>query len=467
VGDVLLKTLGLFFEKSSQCHTELIRLFISNSVKSSIAYISSLILYIWLFYPFIPMNVLLPWIAVHIMYQVARFYFLYHYKGKELSIELKQRFLVQHIILMLVGGVTWGIGSVLCVLYAPSPYEYLILAIILGMSAGSIATVSSLFYVFIAYNLPMLMFLMATFIYKTDALHLYIAFMIIVFTLIVISSASSMYRTLKQSIELQELYAASQNELKEFNKTLEEKVAKEVAYNRQKDKQMLEQSRLAQMGEMISMIAHQWRQPLSAISATTGTMTLKIQLDELDNKEVEESIQKINTYVQYLSTTISDFRNFFKPDKEKHITNFDEIVHRSIQIIGSLLESEGIKLELSLESKAEFTSYPNELQQVVINLLKNAKDVFSEKKISSPRILIKTVTLENEVQLSVSDNAGGIPEANLPYIFDPYFTTKEKRDGTGLGLYMSKLIVEDHCSGRFMVKNLDEGACFTLSLPKI
>ena len=461
----MLKTLGLFFEKSPQCHTELIRLFIANSYKSSIAYISSLLLYIWLFYAFIPLNVLLPWIAVHIMYQITRFYFLFYYKDKELSTALKRNFLVQHIILMLVGGITWGIGSVLCVLYAPSPYEYLILALILGMSAGSIATVSSLFHVFIAYNLPMLLFLMGTFVYKTDRLHLYIALMIIIYTLIVIASALSTYRTLKHSIELQELYAASQDELKEFNKTLEEKVAKEVEYSRQKDQQMLEQSRLAQMGEMISMIAHQWRQPLSAITATTGTMTLKIQLDQSDAKGMQEEIEKINTYVQYLSTTISDFRNFFKSDKEQHITSLHEIVHRSIQIIGSLLQSEGIKLELFLESKTEFTSYPNELQQVVINLLKNAKDVFAEKEISSPRIFIKTVTLDTEVQLSVSDNAGGIPDANLPYIFDPYFTTKEKRDGTGLGLYMSKLIVEDHCRGKLKVENLDDGACFTLSLP--
>jgi signal transduction histidine kinase len=464
-GDILLKIFKLFFEQSPQCHTELIRLFISNSYKSSIAYISSLLLYIWLFYTFIPLNVLLPWIAIHILYQVTRFYFLYRYKDKELSLALKHKFLMQHTILMFVGGMTWGVGSVLCVLYAPTPYEYLVLALILGMSAGSIATVSSLFRVFIAYNLPMLLFLIATFIYQTDVLHFYIAFMIILFTIIVISSASSMYATLKQSIELQELYSESQKELKEFNKTLEEKVAKEVEYNRQKDQQMLEQSRLAQMGEMISMIAHQWRQPLSAITATTGTMTLKIQLDELNNEEIEEDINRINTYVQYLSTTISDFRNFFKPDKEKHITSLHEIVHRSIQIIGTLLENEKIILELFLESKTEFTSYPNELQQVVINLLKNAKDVFNEKEIDAPRILIKTVTLKNEVQLSVSDNAGGIPEKNVHSIFDPYFTTKAKSDGTGLGLYMSKLIVEDHCSGRLEVKNLDEGACFTLTLP--
>jgi signal transduction histidine kinase len=462
---MLLKTLRLFFEQSPQCHTELIRLFISNSYKSSIAYVSSLLLYIWLFYAFIPMNILLPWIAVHIIYQTTRFYFLYRYKDKDLSTESKHKFLFQHTVLMFVGGVTWGIGSVLCVVFAPTPYEYIILGLILGMSAGSIATISSLFRVFIAYNLPMLLFLMATFIYKTDILHLYIALMILLFIFIVISSASSMYRTLKQSIELQELYAASQNELQEFNKTLEEKVAKEVEYNRQKDQQMLEQSRLAQMGEMISMIAHQWRQPLSAITATTGTMTLKIELDQFDSKEIQEDINKINTYVQYLSTTISDFRNFFKPDKEKHITSLHEIVHRSIQIIGNLLESEGIMLELFLESKTEFTSYPNELQQVIIDLLKNAKDVFNEQQISSPRILIKTVTLDNEVQLSVSDNAGGISESNLARIFDPYFTTKEKSDGTGLGLYMSKLIVEDHCSGRLKVENLDEGACFTLTLP--
>jgi signal transduction histidine kinase len=429
------------------------------------AYISSLLLYVLLFYEFIPLNVLLPWIAVHILYQTVRFYFVYHYKDKTFSKTLKQKFIMQHIILLFVGGLTWGVGSVFAVIYAPAPYEYLVLALILGMSAGSISTVSSIFYVFVAYNLPMLLFLVATFVYKTETLHLYIAFMIVVFTVIVMSSAYSMFATLKQSIELQELYAASQNELKEFNKTLEEKVAKEVEHNRQKDKQMLEQSRLAQMGEMISMIAHQWRQPLSAITATTGTMTLKIQLDQSDAKGMQEEIQKINTYVQYLSTTISDFRNFFKPDKEKHITSLHEIVHRSIQIIGNLLESEGIRLELFLESKAEFSSYPNELQQVVINLLKNAKDVFNEKEISSPRIFIKTVTLDNEVQLSVSDNAGGIPDDNLPYIFDPYFTTKEKRDGTGLGLYMSKLIVEDHCCGRLNVENLDDGACFTLSLP--
>lgn len=464
-GDILLKISSLFFEESPQCHIELIRLFISNSYKSSIAYISSLILYVWLFYPFIPLKILLPWIAVHIVYQVTRFYLLYHYKDRELSRESKQRFFVQHIILMAVGGITWGVGSVLCALYAPSPYEYLVLAIILGMSAGSIATVSSLFGVFIAYNLPMLLFLIATFSYKTDVLHFYIAFMIILFTLIVISSASSMHKTLKQSIELQELYAASQEELKEFNKTLEEKVTKEVEYNRQKDQQMLEQSRLAQMGEMISMIAHQWRQPLSAITATTGTMTLKIQLDQVDNQEIQEDIYRINTYVQYLSTTISDFRNFFKPDKEKQITSLNEIVHRSIQIIGSSLENEGIMLELFLESKTEFISYPNELQQVVINLLKNAKDVFNEKKLASPRILIKAITLENEVRLSVSDNAGGIPEKNLRSIFDPYFTTKEKSDGTGLGLYMSKLIVEDHCLGKLKAENLDDGACFILSLP--
>lgn len=206
----MLKVSKQFFEQSPQCHTELIRLFIANSYKSSIAYISSLLLYIWLFYTFIPLNILLPWVTVHILYQSTRFYFLYRYKDKEPSTELKHKFLVYHTVLMFIGGLAWGVGSVLCVMYAPTPYEYLILALILGMSAGSIATISSLFRVFIAYNLPMLLFLIAIFVYKTDALHLYIALMVVLFTFIVISSASSMYTTLKQSIELQELYADSQ-----------------------------------------------------------------------------------------------------------------------------------------------------------------------------------------------------------------------------------------------------------------
>lgn len=461
---ILLKRM---FEQPSECHTDLIHLFISNSHKSSIAYISSLLLYIWVFHTFIPLSIFLTWIAIHVMYQGARFYFVNYYKNKKFSDDLKQRFVLQHTVLMFIGGLTWGVGSILSILYAPTPYEYLVLALILGMSAGSISTVSSVFRIFIAYNLPMLLILMAAFIYMTDTLHLYIAFMIAVFSLIVISSASSMNDTLKRSIKLQKLYAQSQDKLKEINKSLEEKVKIEVEYNRQKDQHMLEQSRLAQMGEMLSMIAHQWRQPLASIAATTGSMTLHMQqLEGCNENYLENNIGKINTYVQYLSTTITDFRNFFKPDKAKSMTSLHEIVNHSMQIIGSLLESEGIKTEMFLESKTEFNSYPNELQQVVINLLKNAKDVLREKKTNSPGILIKTMTLDNEVQLSISDNAGGVPEESFSYIFDPYFTTKEKSDGTGLGLYMSKLIVEEHCSGRLEVQNLDEGACFTLALPR-
>ena len=460
--------------KMAECYNDLISLFISVSYKSSIAYLSALMIYVWFLHEFIPLSILVPWTLAHLIYQLLRFYFANKYKNKKLSKIHKIKFQIDHILLTFFGGSMWGIGSVLCVVYAPSPYEYIVLTLLVGMAAGAISTLSPIYRVYLAFNLPMLVLLMLAFVYKGDNLHLAIAFMLIVFTVVVMSASLDVHKNLKRSVELKELYSQAQEELRLINSSLEERVNKEVAYNRQKDKQMLEQSRLAQMGEMISMIAHQWRQPLSAISATTGSMSLHMQLEEYDEKVMEESIDKINTYTQHLSTTITDFRNFFKPDKEKSLSSLNNIVGGSLRIIGTSLESQGIKIETSLDSEEEVYTYPNELKQVVLNIIKNAQDVFAEKntdqdaseKIKDPHILIRTQTMQDEIILMIKDNAGGISKENMAYVFDPYFTTKEKRDGTGLGLYMSKMIVEDHCKGRLSVKNEDDGACFILSLPR-
>ncbi len=452
--------------KMADFHQDLINLFISVSYKSSIAYLSSLAIYVWFLSEFIPASVLLPWTLVHLFYQVFRFYFARRYKNRTLTKKGKVKFLYEHIILAFIGGTTWGIGSVLCVVYAPTPYEYIVLTLIVGMAAGSISTLSPIFRVFVAFVLPILLFLTVAFIYKGDDMHSAIAVMILIFTAVVMSASWDAHKNLRRSVELKELYAQSQEQLREINVSLEERVSKEVEYNRQKDQHMLEQSRLAQMGEMISMIAHQWRQPLSAITAATGSMTLHIQLEGYKEEYIEEKIQDINTYTQYLSTTISDFRNFFKPDKEKSLTSLNEIVKGSLKIIGTSLESQGVRIDSSLASKEEFSSYPNELKQVVLNILKNAQDVFIEKGIKEGRISIRTDSMEDAFQLRISDNAGGIPEENIAYIFDPYFTTKESLDGTGLGLYMSKMIVEDHCHGSLRVENQGDGACFILTHPR-
>ncbi|MDF1879856.1 hypothetical protein JHD50_00835 [Sulfurimonas sp. MAG313] len=452
-------------KKTESVHTELITLFISSSLKSSLAYISALIFFILLYYSYIPLIVFLPVIFIHILNQSLRFYFVSKYKDKKLSLIEKRSFVKKHIFLMLLGGTTWGISGALSILYAPSPYEYIMAVLLIAMAAGSIPTLSSIYRAYLSFNIPMLFVFIGSLWYSGVEFNFYLSIILSIFTYVVIKASLDVHNGLKRSIELKELYHKAQEELKIMNDSLEDRVLNEVDKNRRKDQQMLEQSRFAQMGEMISMIAHQWRQPLASISATTGAMSLHLQLEEFNQKYIEDRIEKVNTYTQYLSTTITDFRNFFKPDKEKTMTSLNDIVLGSLKIIGTSIESDGISVETFLESKIEFLSYPNELKQVLLNILKNAQDVFTENSIKSPCICITTKNIENEVELCISDNAGGIDEKRIAYIFDPYFTTKEKKDGTGLGLYMSKLIVEDHCDGSIQVRNVDDGACFTLTLP--
>ncbi len=450
----------------ADCYDELIYLFISVTHKSSIAYLAGSFVFVWFLYDVIPLSLLIPWAIIQFSYPFIRLYLAHIYKNIPMTQEIKIRFQYQHIGLAFIAGIMWGSASIMCAVYAPSPYEYMVLTVIVGLTSGSLITLSSLYPVYLAFNFPALFLLMLSFILYGDSLHYAIASMIGIFIVIVPSATWNINRSFKHAVELNRLYAHSQAQLKEINASLEEKVREEVEYNRQKDQQMLAQSRLAQMGEMISMIAHQWRQPLSAIIATTGSMSVKMQLDEYDEGFMEEGLKKINMYSQYLSTTISDFRNFFKQEKEKDITSFNDVVLGTLQIIGNSLENQGIIVETYLDAKVEFHSYPNEIKQVLLNLLKNAQDMFFEQKVKEPRIIIKTENSDDKLSLRICDNGGGIADENIEYIFDPYFTTKEKLDGTGLGLYMSKLIIEDHCNGTLSVSNEDEGACFTISLPQ-
>ena len=252
--------------------------------------------------------------------------------------------------------------------------------------------------------------------------------------------------------------------IESLNATLKQKVAEELKLNREKDKQMLHQSRLAQMGEMISMIAHQWRQPLSAIASAGALINLKAQLNKLDKETALETSKNIAEYTQHLSTTINDFRDFFKQDKEREATNFTYLVKSVLKIISTTLEYKNIEVIEELHCNDSFLSYPNELKQVIINFVKNAQDVLVEKKVKNAYVKFKSYASANKYILEVCDNGGGIPGDVIEHIFDPYFSTKLQKDGTGLGLYMSKTIVEDHCLGTLTCYNTDDGACFKIEL---
>ena len=239
---------------------------------------------------------------------------------------------------------------------------------------------------------------------------------------------------------------------------------------KEKEYQMLQQSRLAQMGEMISMIAHQWRQPLNAIASRTTNLDLKFLLKNfnLETKDGQKEQEKyfrrelhhINYLVQNLTTTIDDFRNFYKPTKSKSVSSLDQVVKKSLNIIQASLENDKIDIEHSVNAVTKIEIYENEIMQVVLNIFKNAQDNFKEKQIKTPKIKIKI----NEKILSISDNGGGIDEKIIDQIFDPYFSTKHEKNGTGLGLYMSKMIVENHHTGELNVINKNGGVCFEIIL---
>ncbi len=246
--------------------------------------------------------------------------------------------------------------------------------------------------------------------------------------------------------------------------TEQEKLLQKVKEEEEKlkiqEKMMQQQHRLAQMGEMIAMIAHQWRQPLSAISAAAGVLEMKSKLNKLDKDTALQMAQKIREFSNHLSSTIDDFRNFFKSNKKKERSDFLKIVNDVRKIIQPSIESNHIELNIIKKEVEEFESYENELKQVILNLVKNAEDALLEKEVKDPVIDI----IIDKKSIAVMDNAGGIPEDIVDKIFDPYFSTKKKKDGTGLGLYMSKIIVEEHCGGKLTVSNSKKGAVFLIVL---
>ena len=239
-----------------------------------------------------------------------------------------------------------------------------------------------------------------------------------------------------------------------------QKIKEEEEKNKQNEKLLQQQHRLAQMGEMISMIAHQWRQPLSAITAASGAITLKAKLNKLDKDTALELSNKISDFSKHLSSTIDDFRNFFKSNKELKETNFEKILENVMTIVENSLKNNKIDVSIKINSIKNFNTYENEVKQVILNLIKNAEDALLENNIENPNI---EIYIDGE-KLVISDNAGGIPQDIMDKIFDPYFSTKEKKDGTGLGLYMSKTIIEEHCKGTLHVKNNKNGAEFMINL---
>ncbi len=241
--------------------------------------------------------------------------------------------------------------------------------------------------------------------------------------------------------------------------------AMDITQMHENEELMLAQSRQAAMGDMIGMIAHQWRQPLSIIAMVANNLKASLELEEeISSSEIDKLTGILTEQTQYLSHTIDDFRTFFKPEKQKEKIILCKIYEKLGNMIETLLENNKINLHFVNECEVVLYTYPNELIQVMINLINNAKDAIIERDVQDGKIEITTTFTVDLLSIVVSDNAGGIDESIIDKLGEPYVTTKSA-NGTGLGIYMSLIILQKHFEGHLTWKNCNRGSCFTIELP--
>ena len=253
-------------------------------------------------------------------------------------------------------------------------------------------------------------------------------------------------------------------ELRELNTYLETKVQEKVDKVKAQEQMLIAQSRLAAMGEMLSMIAHQWRQPLATMTLMITNAKIQAMFGENEPKEMK-MFDDISDTLLYLSDTIDDFQTYFEPQKKPEIVEIQTLLDRTGHFTKTRMRMNGVALFTTGNTHVTIETYGSEVVQILINLVNNAVDAIAETDPKVRHIMIACSEEEDAVRITVEDSGGGIPDDVLPKIFEPYFSTKSK-NGTGLGLYMAKTIMENHIHGQIAVKNGESGAVFTILLPK-
>lgn len=271
----------------------------------------------------------------------------------------------------------------------------------------------------------------------------------VMLSLFIIDNFRKLHNSLEQKVK------DKTKELQRLNNSLEIKISREVAQNRKKDIIMFQQARFASLGEMLNNIAHQWRQPLGSITMIIQSFQTKMQMGKLTQNFVDEKVNDALLLANNMSNTLEDFKNFFSPNKTKSHFYIKNCIEHSIELSKYFLNQENINVILKVRKDIEINSFYNELSHVFLNLISNSKDALCSNVDKNDRIIKIIVNIYKEhLVINVLDNGGGIPQNVLPKVFEPYYTTKYKSAGTGIGLYMSKQIIEKHMLGEISCKNI-------------
>ena len=263
-----------------------------------------------------------------------------------------------------------------------------------------------------------------------------------------------------QNIELRE----ARTDLEELNHSLEVHIAEAVEELRQKDQMLILHDRFAVMGEMINNIAHQWRQPLNTLGLVIQQAPLCYGSDEFSLEFLQRNSEQGMELIQTMSHTIDDFRNFFRSDKELVVFSVNHVIKRALSLVEKSFEDQNIHIALHPAGDPLANGFPNEYSQVLLNILMNARDVLIENDVDDALITIHTFAREDTSVVIITDNGGGVPNEIIDRLFDPYFTTKGPDNGTGIGLFMSKTIIEKNMGGRLTVRNVERGAEFRIEV---
>jgi len=311
-------------------------------------------------------------------------------------------------------------------------------------------------------------------IFKTSIYMLFLLIGLVFFLSIIISLILiNNFKDLNQSLE--DKIHDKTKELRALNNSLEKKIKTEVENSRKKDQIMFAQAKLASLGEMLQNIAHQWRQPLGALTMIIQSFQSKFLSGKLTEEFIDSRVEDGSILAKSMSETLEDFRTFFDPNKSHKNFSIKKVINKSIDLTKYQLEKEGIEVLCNIEEDISIYGFENELTHVILNLINNSKDALCENKIDKKKIKIIVKPTNKNIVINIIDNAGGIKSDIIAKVFDPYFTTKHKSIGTGIGLYMSKQMVEKHMNGKITCKNmqhkmdtneLKDCAMFTIEIPK-